>query len=234
MKLTKPIGTFLILCLCLAISLTSAADNITKGDKALRAGDTAKAIAAYQKALGSRDAGVREDAIDRLARVGGTEATLALSQALKDADPDVVEAAAQALAMVKDPGSTPALIEALNFPLTEEGTKRELLRAIGQSGGPLAAAAIVPHLHSMDDKVRREAALALALVGTQADVPALEAAATDPTVATDYKLQSALQQAITQAGTRPAPPPPAPPAAEEEPPAGAPQPPEADTAEEGK
>jgi len=66
----------------------------------------------------------------------------------------------------------------------------------------------------MDEKVRREAALALALVGTQADVPALEAAAADPVTATDYKLQNALQQAIAQAKTRPAPAPPAPPAAD--------------------
>ena len=75
----------------------------------------------------------------------------ALATALKDPDPDVVEAAAEALAMVKDPGSTPALIEALDFPLTEDGTKRELLRALGQSGGTQAADAIVPSPNSMDD-----------------------------------------------------------------------------------
>jgi len=145
MKQTKLVGGILVLCLCLAFTAAAVADQLAKGDKALRAGDTTKAIAAYKKALGSRKGDVREDAIDRLARVGGPEATAALATALKDPDPDVVEAAAEALAMVKDPGSTPALIEALNFPLTEEDTKRELLRALGQSGGPQAAAACGRH-----------------------------------------------------------------------------------------
>lgn len=231
MKLTKPLGGMLVLFLSLAISLSAVADQIAKGDKALRAGDTAKAIAAYQKALGSRNSDVREDAIDRLARVGGTEATKALGQALKDPEPDVVEAAAEALMMVRDPAATQALTEALNFPLTDEKAKRKIIRALGQTGGPGAATAIAPLLTSPDEKVRREAAQALALVGTQADLQALEAAAAGEM---DMKTKMAVQQAITQAKTRPAPPPPATAPSEEAPPADAPAPPAADTAEESK
>ena len=70
MKLKRSTGGILVLCLCLSVSLSVAADQIAKGDKALRAGDTAKAIAAYQKARNSKNADVREDAIDRLALVG--------------------------------------------------------------------------------------------------------------------------------------------------------------------
>ena len=215
MTLTRTTGVILVLCLCLALSLSSAADQITKGDKALRAGDRAGAIAAYQKALNSHKADVREDVIERLARVGGPEATLALSQALKDADPDVVEAAADALRLVRDPAATQALADALNFPLTEDKAKRKIIRALSQTGGVGAPAAIAPLLTSPDKKLRREAAQAMALVGTQADLPALEAAANDM----DMEVRMAVQQAITQAKTRPAPPPPAPPAAEDEAPA---------------
>ncbi len=61
MKLTRSTGGILVLCLCLCltVSLTAAADQIAKGDKALRAGDTAKAIAAYQKALGANPESAR-------------------------------------------------------------------------------------------------------------------------------------------------------------------------------
>lgn len=216
MKLTRPMGVILVLCLCLAVSFTATADQIAKGDKALRAGDTAKAIAAYQKALNSRKADVREDAIDRLARVGGPEATQALSQALKDPDPDVVEAAAEALMTVSDPAAAQALIEALKFPLTDEKAKRKIIRALAQTGGTETAAAVVPLLYNPDKKLRREAAQALALVGNQAHLPALEAAVNRET---DMEALMAIQQAITQAKTRPAPPPPAPLAAEEDAPA---------------
>ncbi len=82
MRQMRPIGSILVLCLCLAISLTAAADQIAKGDKALRAGDTAKAIAAYQKALDSRNPDTREEAIDRLTRIGGPEAITALTRVI--------------------------------------------------------------------------------------------------------------------------------------------------------
>lgn len=230
MKLTRLIGGILFLCLCLAISLTAAADQIAKGDKALRAGNTAAAVAAYQKALNSRKSDVREDAIDRLARVGGPEATLALSQALKDPDPDVVEAAADALILVRDPAATQALTEALSFPLTDDKAKRKIIRALGQTGGVGSAAALAPLLTSPDKKLRREAAQAMVLVGTQADLPALEAAANDM----DMEVRMAVQQAITQAKTRPAPAPPALPAAEEAAPAAETPAADVPAAEEGK
>jgi len=214
MRRSRPLGPILVLCLCLAVSLTAAADQIAKGDKALRAGDQARAMAAYQKALESRNPDTREEAVDRLSKLGGPEAAAALSRALRDPEPDVVEAAAEALTLIRDPAAVQALVDALNFPLTEEKAKRKIVAALGQTGGPGTAAAVAPLLSSPDKKLRREAARALALVGTQADLPALEGALSTEM---DPETRMNIEHAVSQARTRPAPPQPAPPVAEEAP-----------------
>jgi hypothetical protein len=154
------------------------------------------------------------------------EVVRSLEPLLTNPFPDVREAAARALVVWGTSASVPALIKllenepfphvraatlealaALKEPRAFEPVARRLTdfsdraraRQTLESFGPAAEQAVLPYVTNPDRQVRIEACRVLAVIGTKASVPVLQAAARD----TDPEIAQAAQAALRAVAARP-------------------------------
>ncbi|MFQ5894177.1 MAG: HEAT repeat domain-containing protein, partial [Nitrospinota bacterium] len=101
--------------------------------------------------------------------------------ALRDPEPEVREAAAQALGSFEDREATQALVTALREAADPED-RGHAARALSHASGPDVVDALIAALGDDDPLVRREAAVALAHTGDPRAVEPLCEALSDPEV----------------------------------------------------
>lgn len=95
----------------------------------------------------------------------------ALSDELRDRDPDIRRKAARALGVLRARGASHQL--AAMLPTPDPEFQLELLRALGKIRDPAVGGALAPLLESGDDRVAMLAAETLALSGARDQLPAL-------------------------------------------------------------
>ncbi|HEY6328349.1 MAG TPA: M56 family metallopeptidase [Blastocatellia bacterium] len=105
------------------------------------------------------------------------QATAALSEALKDPDPNVREEAMRALALSHGPLSTQAIEAALKD--SNSNVRENAVWALGLKGGPGASHYLVDALKDRDANVREKAAWGLGLQGDADSISALVGALND-------------------------------------------------------
>jgi len=98
----------------------------------------------------------RRSTAEALGKLKLTEAAPALRPLLNEQDPDVVMAAAMALARMDDKASSYAIRQALGKAPYEE-TKRELARALAWLGNPDGIPMLIEGLDHRDDLIREHA-----------------------------------------------------------------------------
>ncbi len=118
-------------------------------------GKDAGAIPALVRGLASRQALDRSSAIETLAALGAKTQAPAIRVGLADADPDVVRAAAQALAELGDAEAVPAIVEALERASWPE-TRRDLAEAIALLGSTAGIPTLLAGLDYPDDLIREK------------------------------------------------------------------------------
>ena len=106
----------------------------------------------------------RKYAVEILARIGGPIAVNALIEALDDMDTDVAAGAAEALGTLKETGSVPHLVAALNHP--SDWVRYAVVRSLGSLGGSDALSALCRLPHG-SDMVNVAVVHALGQVGAQ-------------------------------------------------------------------
>jgi hypothetical protein len=146
-----------------------------------------EAIALINRALEFPDFQVRAEAVKSLGRIGGPEATAALIPLLKDKLEQIRIAAITALGRGRDPSAATPLLEFVTprFGWAREQALREAaIAALGAIGSAEAARPLAKLLRRWDilqgrafDQLRGAVALALAAIGTDEAVAALEAGA---------------------------------------------------------
>lgn len=135
------------------------------------------------KALNDPDAFMRETSARALGDLKWSQARTQLELLLlKDNDAAVREAAAQALRSLRDPASTPVLIQALSDPAS--GVRTTVIDLLGYVGGTSAVPGLSGALKDVKPPVRRTAAAALKRIADPSSATALTAAVkdTDPYV----------------------------------------------------
>lgn len=121
------------------------------------------AIAPLLRGLQSTQALDRSSAIETLAELNATAQIPAIRAGLGDADPDVVRAAAGALAELGDRDAVPALVEALaRMPWVE--TRRDVAVALALLGSTAGIPTLLAGLDLPDDLIREDYFEALFLV----------------------------------------------------------------------
>ncbi len=151
---------------------------------------TPRGMRAMRDLSKSRDEGTRQQAIADLASHGYTLAGDEVVKALHDPSPRVRRQAAQALAQLRTPEATQALLHQLEEhpDLTEE----ETVEALGQIGDRAAVPALIRMLQSPRSMLRRASARALGRIGDPAAIEALKQA-------TEEKGDPDLRRASVQA-----------------------------------
>ena len=113
------------------------------------------AIASLVRGLGSTQALDRASAIVTLRELGATAQVPAIRGGLGDADPDVVRAAAQALAELGDRDAVPAIVEALGRTAWAE-TRCDLAEALALLGSSAGIPTLLAGLDHRDDLIRED------------------------------------------------------------------------------
>jgi HEAT repeat protein len=128
------------------------------------------------------------DATNWLRRAKDVEAARSIAPLLKDDDPRVRSAAANALGELGDKSVVPQLMDAVDFSAgagSDRETRsineanRQIAKALGQLGDPRAVPILLKMLNSKDSFVKLDAVQALGLLRSPAAVDALMAIATD-------------------------------------------------------
>ncbi len=119
------------------------------------------------RALQSQDWHVRQQAARILGEIGDARAAKPLSRTLKDVDPCVKQEAAAALGLLGDPGAvSDSLLTAL---MSEDPMLREeAVAGLRERGEEVVPPLIHALVHRRDEKVKRQAADALVIVGPPA------------------------------------------------------------------
>lgn len=151
---------------------------------------TPRGVRAMRDLTKSRDVGTREQAIADVASHRYTLASDEVVKALHDPSPRVRRRAAQALATLRTPEATQALLHQLDEhpDLTEE----ETVEALGQIGERAAVPALIRMLQSPRSMLRRAAARALGRIGDPLAIESLKQA-------TEEKGDPDLRRAAVQA-----------------------------------
>ncbi|MFS8085529.1 MAG: HEAT repeat domain-containing protein, partial [Acidobacteriota bacterium] len=166
----------------------------------------AEVVALLSPLLQDKSEFVRREAAYTLGETHSRAAVEPLSNALRsDKEASVRAAAAVALGVIKDESAVPVLVQVLGLPPLEQKKKkakpredefvlRAAARSLGQIRSRAAVAILIAALRNQDyaSDIRREAAIALGLIGDSAAVPALQAAFSSD----DLYLSEAAREAL--------------------------------------
>lgn len=118
------------------------------------------------------DADEREEAAEKLGKLGDPAAIPVLRAATRDPDDKVREAAAEALGLLADPASGTDLVALLRDP--EKKVRREAVKALGLIGDPQRVGDLLPMLGDRSSDIREETAEALGRIGSPLALSALQ------------------------------------------------------------
>jgi HEAT repeat protein/beta-lactamase regulating signal transducer with metallopeptidase domain len=147
-----------------------------------------KTVAALAEALKDSDAGVRNEALQALARLRDPRAFEALQAALKDSSPDVREKAAFGLGQFRDPRAVEPLSAALKD--TNADVREQAAFALGQIRNRSAVPALMAAIKDSAANVRQQVVFALGQLRDPSAIDALSGAVHDQSA--DVREQAAF------------------------------------------
>jgi len=117
------------------------------------------------------DADEREEAAEKLGKLGDPAAVPALRAATRDPDEEVREAVAEALGKLGDPAAGGDLAALLRDP--EKKVRQEAVKALGLIADPERVNDLLPMLGDRSSDIREETAESLGRIGSALALPAL-------------------------------------------------------------
>ncbi len=142
----------------------------------------------WVKKLGSKRINERVEACNRLRKAKDTADSAKIEPLLKDDDPRVKAAAAEALGELGDKGAVPQLVDAVDFSVSGGGDResraineanKQIAQALGLLGDKQGTSTLIKMARSKDNIVKLEAVRALGLLRDPAALDTLMDLATD-------------------------------------------------------